>query len=57
MASKSRLLLALQSRIMICGGLPSRLAVVQECKMASEDVQVCTSTPNLSQAHLIAVEA
>lgn len=55
--SKSRLFLALQSSIMMCGGLPSRLEAVQEFKLASEVVEVCTSTPNLSQAHLMAFEA
>ena len=57
MLSKSRLLLARQSSMMMCGGFPSRLEAVQEFKLASEVVEVVKSTPNLSQAHLMAFEA
>ena len=58
--STSNLLLALQSRKITCGGWPSRLAVVQLFKMASEVKEVGggnTSTPSLSHAHLMALQA
>ena len=58
--STSNLLLARQSRIMTCGGCPSLLAVVQLFKIASEVKELGggnTSTPSLSHAHLMALQA
>ena len=55
-ASKSRFLLVLQSSMRMSGGLPFRLEAVQALRMASEEVEIWTSTPNFSQAHLIAEE-
>ena len=58
--STSNLLLARQSSMMTWGGCPSRLAVVQLFKTASEVKEVVgggnTSMSSVSQAHFIALK-